>query len=211
MIIDMHIHTMISSTCSLIDPEECIRRAMDKGLDAICVTEHDTLEGGRVMKEIARQFDFLVLGGMEVMSREGHLLVYGYHSDIKGVPPAGEVIKRVSDAGGIVIPAHPWRQPFGWYSGAIDRPLEETEFARIFQVIEMYNGLSSAEENAMGKAFCAATGIHGIGGSDAHRIGDVGAVVTEFADDIEDESQLVEALKSGRYAPHIIKPLEERW
>jgi hypothetical protein len=211
MIIDMHIHTMISSTCSLIDPEQCIQRAVEQGLDAICVTEHDTLEGGRVMKEIGRQYEFLVLAGMEVMSREGHLLVYGYDNDIKGVQSAENVIKEVTAAGGIVVPAHPWRQPFGWYSGAIDRPLEETEFARIFQVIEMYNGLSTADENAKGKAFCAATGIHGIGGSDAHRIGDVGAVVTEFADDIADETQLVAALKSGRYVPHILRPLEDRW
>ena len=213
MIIDMHIHTMISSTCSLIDPEECIERAMEQGLDAICVTEHDTLEGGRVMKDIAQQFDFLVLAGMEVMSREGHLLVYGYGHDIKGVQAADDVIKEVTAAGGVVVPAHPWRQPFGWYSGAIDRPLEETEFARIFEIIEMYNGLSSAEENASGKAFCEATGRFGTGGSDAHRVADVGCVVTEFDDTLQitDEQSLVAALKTGRYHARILRPLEERY
>jgi predicted metal-dependent phosphoesterase TrpH len=205
MVVDMHVHTMIGSTCSLIDPEECIAKARDEGLDAICVTEHDSHEGGRVMKEIGRKQGFLVLAGMEVTSREGHLLVYGYGRDIKGVRQAAEIIAMVGAAGGIVVPAHPWRQPFGWYSGAIDRRLEETEFARIFKVIEMYNGLSSAEENKKGEAFRAETGIHGTGGSDAHRIENVGAVVTDFEEEFDNEADMVAALLGGRYRARIVR------
>jgi predicted metal-dependent phosphoesterase TrpH len=210
MIVDMHIHTMISSTCSMIDPDELVLKALDLGLDAICVTEHDTHEGGRVVKDIGRKQGLRVFTGMEVMSREGHLLVYGYGQDIKGVPAAADVVRAVTEAGGLVAPAHPWRRPFGWYSGALDRPLEETEFARMFKVIEMYNGMSSAAENQKGRAFCEATGNFGIGGSDAHNLLDVGAVVTEFADTISDETELVAALLTGHYTARIVTPWEAR-
>lgn len=205
MIVDMHVHTMIGSTCSLIDPMECIAKAKEQGLDAICVTEHDTHEGGLVMKEMGRREGLLVFAGMESMSREGHLLVYGYGMDIKGVRPAAEIIELVSEAGGIVVPAHPWRRPFGWYSGAIDRRLEDTDFATIFKVIEMYNGLSSAEENKTGEEFCRATGIFGTGGSDAHRVENIGSVITEFDDDFDNEKDMVAALLSGRYQARIVR------
>ena len=200
MIIDMHIHTMVSSPCSFIDPVECIETAIARGLDGICITEHDALEGSRVLKDIARGYDeIVVLSGIEVLSREGHLLVYGHDEDISGVPSAHEVIKIVSASGGIVVPAHPWRSPFGWYSGSLDRPLEETEFAKLFKVIEKFNGSSSPKQNKEGENYCLKTGVLGIGGSDAHNVNDIGCCVTVFEDAITDERELVAALRAGRY------------
>ena len=199
MKIDLHVHTMISSTCSHIDPEECIEAARAAGLDAICVTEHETLEGGLVMKEIGEKSGFAVFAGMELVSREGHILVYGYGGEIKGVPPAAEIVAMVEEAGGIAVPAHPWRRGFGWYSGAIERPLEETEFARMFKVVEMYNGTNTRDMNRTAEEFCRATGVRGMGGSDAHVISQVGAAFTVFDDEIEDEAGLAAALMGGRF------------
>jgi predicted metal-dependent phosphoesterase TrpH len=199
MIVDMHLHTMISSTCSLIDPDECITAALALGLDAICVTEHETLEGGRVMKELGKKSGLLVFAGMEVTSREGHILIYGYDKDIKGILPAAEIVRVVETAGGIAVPAHPWRRVFGWYTGPIERNLEETEFAKIFKVIEKYNGFNTAEQNKTADDFCAATGIFGTGGSDAHTVAQIGAAVTEFEDYFDNEKDLVSALRSGRF------------
>jgi len=200
MVIDMHVHTMVSSPCSSIDPVECIERALALGLEGICITEHDALEGSRVVKELARDYRKIrVFSGIEVLSREGHLLVYGYDADITGVPSAREVLDIVGKADGIVIPAHPWRLPFGWYSGSLDRPLEETEFAEFFRVIEKFNGASSIKQNQEGENYCARTGAFGIGGSDAHVTADLGCCVTVFEDEIADEKELVRALRSGRF------------
>ena len=204
MLIDMHVHTIVSSPCSSIDPVECIERALEAGLDAICVTEHETLEGARVVKEIAGGYPgFKVFVGIEVMSREGHLLVYGYEKDIPGVPPAAQVIKMVESAGGIVIPAHPWRSPFGWCSSVLDKPVEDTEFPSLFKVIEMYNGQQSIEQNQKGEDYCRNFNIPGTGGSDAHWISALGCAVTKFEEDLEDERHLVHALKSGRYSAEL--------
>jgi hypothetical protein len=191
---------MVSSPCSGIDPVECIETAIARGLNGICITEHDKIEGSLVVKDIARGYkEIVALSGIEVQSREGHLLVYGYDRDISGVPPAEEVISIVGAAGGIVIPAHPWRSPFGWYSGSIDRPLEDTEFAALFKVIELYSGSSSPKQNREAEAYCEKTGAAGIGGSDAHAINEIGCCVTEFDDKIENEEALIRALRSGRF------------
>ncbi len=200
MIVDMHVHTLVSSPCSVIDPVECIERAIELGLDGICITEHDTHEGAGVVKEIAAGFpEIVVFAGMEVMSREGHLLVYGYGKDIGGVPQAAEIVDMVSSNGGIVVPAHPWRQPFGWYSGVPGTPIEDTAFPKLFSVIEKYNGLQTIRQNARGKEYCDMMEISGIGGSDAHRLDCLGVAVTEFEDNPADERELAETIKSGRY------------
>lgn len=204
MIVDLHIHTMVSSLCSRIDPEELVRKARDIGLDAIAVTEHGELEGARVVKEIAAAQGFTVFEGMEALSREGHLLVFGYPHKLAETLPAREVVARVSAAGGIVIPAHPYRSPFGWYTSELKDPSEDREFAELFTVVEMYNGLSSLKENKNCERMCAELGKFGTGGSDAHRIENVGCCVTVFdADDITDERRLVEELKKGRFAAKI--------
>ena len=204
MIVDMHIHTIVSSPCSSIDPLECIETAISLGLDAVCITEHETLEGARVIKELAAGYsEIRVFEGIEVLSQEGHLLVYGYSEDIKGVPSAREVIEIVESAGGIVVPAHPWRKPFGWYTGGLDKPVEDTEFPRLFSVIEMYNGLQSQSQNQLGEDYCRNFGVRGIGGSDAHWMEGLGAVVTEFEEDIEDERHLVHLLRNGSYTARL--------
>lgn len=211
MKIDMHIHTIVSSTCSTIDPIECLEKAIELGLDGICITEHDTHEGARVVKEIAADFpDIIVFEGMEIMSREGHLLIYGYGEDIGGVPPAEEIVKIVTGAGGIVIPAHPWRQPFGWYSGGVPGTgIEDTKFPELFSVIEKHNGLQSPEQNGKGEKYCEKMGVRGIGGSDAHWIDGMGVAITEFEDEPADEWELVQAIKNGAYESRLTERYHE--
>jgi hypothetical protein len=212
MIFDLHIHTIVASTCSSIDPVECVEAAIARGLDGICVTEHDSLEGGRALKQIAADYPrLIVLEGMEVSSREGHLLVYGFDREIKGSPHARDVIDAVSSAGGIVIPAHPWRAPFGWYSGSLEKPLEDTDFPELFSIIEKYNGLSSPEQNRCADEYCAKTSALGAGGSDAHVASDIGCCVTVFEDEITDERSLVEALLSGRFRAEMRDSYHKLW
>ena len=45
MLIDLHVHTNISSRCSSLMPEELVDKARELGLDAVCVTEHGTFAG----------------------------------------------------------------------------------------------------------------------------------------------------------------------
>ena len=42
-------------------------------------------------------------------------------------------------------------------------------------------------------------GYHGFGGSDSHLVSFIGVCATEFDDDIDDEQDLVAALKAGAY------------
>jgi hypothetical protein len=65
--------------------------------------------------------------------------------------------------------------------------------------IEVGNGKLSPDENDMARKVSEKLGLPGTGGSDAHRIDEVGKWLTFFERDIQDENQLVEELHAGRF------------
>lgn len=194
----------------MIAPEECLEKAIEAGLDAICITEHGTLEGAREMKSLASKYkEIKVFAGMEVAARECHILVFGYSRDMYGNIPAREVVRLVEAEGGIAIAAHPWRFPFGWFRTPKQSASAEADFNRLFKVIEMYNGYSTPNDHARAEGYCRRYLVPGTGGSDAHSPEDIGAVVTQFVSDIENEEQLVKALKSGSFVAKLRKKYYE--
>jgi predicted metal-dependent phosphoesterase TrpH len=65
--------------------------------------------------------------------------------------------------------------------------------------IEVGNGKLSPDENDMARKVAEKLGLPGTGGSDAHRVDEVGKWVTVFEKEIQDENQLVEELHAGRF------------
>ena len=43
MLIDLHCHTKVHSACSALTPEALVRAARARGVDGVCITEHDAL------------------------------------------------------------------------------------------------------------------------------------------------------------------------
>lgn len=52
MLIDMHMHEMTFSKDSFLKLDEMVRIAKEKGLDAICITDHDSMGGERLCGRI---------------------------------------------------------------------------------------------------------------------------------------------------------------
>ncbi len=75
---DFHIHSALSP-CGDDDmtPNNIVNMAMLKGLDAIAVTDHNTVRNLRVIEKIAGEKDILLLPGMELETAEEiHMLCY---------------------------------------------------------------------------------------------------------------------------------------
>ncbi|GAB4347781.1 MAG: hypothetical protein Kow0099_30020 [Candidatus Abyssubacteria bacterium] len=199
MLVDIHCHTIYSGDSSL-EPEELIHAARQRGLDAVCVTEHDSFSASKPVEEIARREAFLVFRGVEINTDKGHILAFGvtddgwkspkgYYSPIESVRP------KVEACGGILIPAHPFRSLGG-----------ASAFNNIFNMdyitaIEVLNGENTERENAMGIEAWKKLGIPGVGGSDCHSLTQVGRCATWFERDITSVAQLIEEVRSGRVAP----------
>ncbi len=202
MLIDLHVHTYPRSQCSDIDPGELIQEAKKIGLDGFCLTEHQVLWDKKEIKELENSQGIKIFCGNEITTAQGDVLVFGLDKDIQGIITAQELQKEVQAQGGFSIAAHPFRGFKTFGIGQLDMSLDNATKKKIFthvDAIEIKNGKVSDQENSM--AFKVADKLQMIGtvGSDAHRIQEIGTHVTIFDQDLKDETDLINALRAGRF------------
>jgi hypothetical protein len=191
--IDLHVHSHLSGD-NLSDPEECIRRAIELGLQGLAFTEHYSYGASEPLEPLVERYRdrILVLRGVEFSAAEGHCLVFGVDTDRLALSyaPVDELTREVNRRGGVVIPSHPYRGG----SGLGDRILTLAGIA----AVEGHNGCNHRTFNQRAIRAAGRLGIPITGGSDAHRPGEVGSCYTEFPERVTAEN-LVGLLKSGRY------------
>jgi hypothetical protein len=76
--VDLHVHTPGSADVhgSYADatPDDIVRAALDAGLDAIAITDHNTVGWVDAVRAVAAGTGLVVFPGIELSTREGHLL-----------------------------------------------------------------------------------------------------------------------------------------
>ncbi|MDY6967054.1 MAG: PHP domain-containing protein [Spirochaetota bacterium] len=206
MIIDMHIHTIPASQCSEITPVELIEEAISIGLDGICLTEHDKIWDSEEIRKLSEEHNFLVLGGVEITSMDGDILVFGLDKECEGIVSINELRKKVDEVGGVMIAAHPFRGAFiegkDFSIPGLSLSVEEASkkpYLKQMDTIEAINGENSDIENEFTMNVCNMLNLKGTGGSDAHTLQEVGRSVTIFENRIENVQDLIRELKAGRY------------
>lgn len=202
MRIDLHIHTSPRSACSYLDPLELIQEARRLKLDGICLTEHQVLWDIGDVEELARQGGIKIFRGNEFTTNQGDILVFGFYKDIKELLMIQELKEEVKTAGGFMIAAHPFRGFKTFGIGQLQMTVEQAcqrKALEFVDALEVGNGKLSPDENDMARKVAEKLNLPGTGGSDAHRVDEVGKWVTVFEKEIRDERELVQALHAGRY------------
>ena len=194
---DLHVHTTVSSPCSLMDPETLVLRAIEEGLDAVCVTEHEEIAGADVTRALGQKRGFSVFRGIEIYTEFGDMLVFGLYRDAPSwKTPFADLLELCADAGAVIVPAHPCR-----VAGELERIHGAERVAAMLSnvtAIETHNGGCTPEANEAALSLARGNGLPGIGGSDAHHIFQVGRCITIFEDEPATDEELVAALKAGR-------------
>ena len=198
MKIDLHVHTMYSYDSDM-DPRHMVRRAQEMGLDAVCVTEHNTYEQSAPVLEAANEIGFTVLRGVELSTTVGHIIVFGLtwdcwktrtgHSRLSG----DAVVELVEAVQGAAVIAHPFKPGYQFYAR------ELAEHPRICAV-ETCNGQCLDRQNREARELARILSLPGTGGSDAHAMHEIGSCYTEFSSWIDNEQDLVAALLAGNVA-----------
>jgi len=203
-VFDLHIHTQKYSDCSFIHPEELIAQALEAGLQGIALTEHGMRwpdEEFTKLKKLANPRGLVLINGQEISARneknerEGDFLVFGVNYSLTGRYAAAELAELVHDQNGIIIAAHPYklsRRAKTHYYGAGDKI-----YHLPIDAIELYHPDHSSLAVAKVQKAMQKLGIPGVGGSDAHKIFNVGSCVTLFENEIKSEADFVDQIRQG--------------
>jgi len=172
------------------------------GLDVVCATDHNTIEGALRLRELADGFRVIV--GEEVSTRDGEIIGLFLERAIPRDLSAEETIARIHEQGGLVSIPHPYSHNRLY---RIRREVLERVWPTI-DAIEVFNAREAiANDNRRALAFARLHGIPGAVGSDAHRPWEIGRAYVEVAD-FAGRDDFIASLKggavTGRLAGHAI-------
>ncbi len=194
MLIDLHFHTAAYSRCSQIDLEEGVRQARERGLDALCITDHESRGAYTSAYRLSQRYGLKLLIGVELMSCQGDLLCFGLSRLPSQQLDAQTLIDQVRTEGGAVIAAHPYRDH--------ERCLRDSLFDLTgISAIEVHNSSTSSAEHQRATRSAELLGLPQVGGSDAHRLDQVGTFATRFAAPVTCLQELIEQLNCGSVHP----------
>lgn len=80
MLVDMHLHECTYSTDSFLHLEEIVSIARQKGLDAICITDHDSMGLRERAEAYSREIGYPIFVGVEFFSLWGDITAWGIGS-----------------------------------------------------------------------------------------------------------------------------------
>src|ERR1700676_422708 len=127
---DLHMHTNLGDGWA--SPARIIEVAIARGLDLIAVTDHDHVEGAQRVADLLAKGDYplRMIPGVEVSTRQGHLLGLFVKKAPKHMRPVEESIDAIKEQGGLVIVPH----PFGRLVPSLSRAKIETLLAKGYAI-----------------------------------------------------------------------------
>lgn len=197
-IADLHIHTTYSWD-GLSDVRAVLKQAAHHCyLDVIAITDHDEIRGALEALEYAPEYGIEVIPGIEVSTREGHLLALFVTQMIPANLSLLETLQRVANLGGIAIAAHPMmRNDYSLSAESLYRAAAHPEARKILVGIETYNGgLVFNHSNTSARLLARKLNLSAVGNSDAHLVSMIANGVTAFEG--KTRQDLRQALISGK-------------
>lgn len=173
MRVDLHVHTRFSPD-SLTPLRDVVRWAERHDLDALAITDHDTVAGARALAEMA---PFPVIVGSEITTAQGDLIGLFLREDVPpGLSPR-ETAERIHEQGGLVYVPHPMDRVRTSALG-----LEALiGIAEQIDLIEVLNArVTFALDNRHAGALARAFRVPGGAGSDAHQGFEIGRAYVEM-------------------------------
>lgn len=196
MLIDVHLHTNRYSSCGRASPEEMIEGAIGAGLEAVVLTEHDMIWPLHELRVLRRAYPELrIFRGAEVTCNDSRadIIVLGVQ-DLDWVGQdrrPHQLLKRVHEAGGIGILAHPFRLAPSVPGEFLLSPPDAYEVVSLNMPSFARKRAETLEELWPNARPLAA--------SDAHQVAGLGAYAISLAQDVANESELAAAIWEGAF------------
>ncbi|MCJ2533690.1 MAG: PHP domain-containing protein [Candidatus Thermoplasmatota archaeon] len=201
--LDLHIHSQYSEDATG-SPKDIIKILQKKGLQGMAIADHNTVEGGLKALKVKPK-EFIVIPGVEISTKDGHMLALNVTENIKRHLSVEETVEKIIDAGGLPVAPHLFRN----MSGIKKEKLRNIQTK--ISAIEVFNSCSLPQTNLKTAKIAKEYGLGGTGGSDAHDPIYAGyAYTTVDNTDINIDSILSEINKKKTWGEGITMPLEYR-
>jgi len=188
--LDMHTHSEFSpdSRTPLKAQAAALKAA---GIDVVCATDHNTIEGALRLRELADGVRVIV--GEEISSRDGEIIGLFLEQPVPRDRSAEETIALIKEQGGIVSIPHPFSRNRLYHikRAALERVYSQIDCIEIFNAREAF-----AADNRRAEAFAKEHDLPGAVGSDAHRVSEIGRAWIEV-DEFAGRDDFVAALRGG--------------
>jgi len=196
MLVDMHIHEKTFSLDSFLSLDEIVAIAKSRGLDAVCITDHDSMGLRQYCEEYSRKTGFPIFVGIEFFSLQGDITGFGIDSFPDHRVSAQEFIDHVNKSGGFCTACHPFRKNM--------RGLEDNlRTVKGLHGVEVLNGSTPMDLNRTALQYCRELGLKAIGASDAHVPENVAKYVTWLPEKVDNLKDFVAQLHQCETRPAI--------
>lgn len=165
--VELHSHTHASPDCGLAPPR-LIGLLQARGIDAIAVTDHNTMAGAFEMAEIS---PVPVILSEEIKSTAGDIIGLFLSEPIPRDMSPGETVGAIKEQGGLVLVPHPFdslrRSALG--RAAVDSICEHIDILEVFNARTL-----RSRDNDAARAYAHEHGLVASVGSDSHIPREVG-------------------------------------
>jgi hypothetical protein len=161
---------------------EVLESAVRAGLDVIAVTDHNEIQGSLEAREICSGYEVEAIPGVEVSTREGHLVALFVEQNIPRGMSAIDTLLQIREMGGLGIVPHPQQPvPNSITLHSIRKALEHPLARETLLGIEVCNmNPSHSPYNRHSQQIADGLPLAHIASSDAHMASMIGAGVTHF-------------------------------
>ncbi len=197
---DFHIHTRYSRD-SILSEEKFIRRAVERGLTHVAITNHNNVEGAIAVRDHVAKMglsgELTVILGEEVSSSDGEIVGIFLTRTIPRGLTADETADAIHAQGGLVSIPHPY-DPFRG-SHIREEPLIRLAEAGKIDMVEVFNSrVTFQRHNEKAADFAHHYRIPGIAASDSHSSFEV-AMSFNALPDFDSSAELREALPENEW------------
>jgi predicted metal-dependent phosphoesterase TrpH len=176
---DLHLHTLASD--GLMSARALLEHAEHStDLDVIAITDHDETSAALAAREYAAQqaFRVQVVPGVEVTTRDGHLLALFVEERPPALRPLAATAEWILHRGGLCVAPHPFTR---WTHSLNRRAMLEAVANSWLAGLEVLNAsLAGRGSRPHAVRFAGQHRLAAVGGSDAHMLGVVGLAQTRF-------------------------------
>jgi len=167
--VDFHVHTEYSND-SFLTLRKLLKTVERKGLDAIAITDHDSMEAFAELEQNEYYgCKVKVIKGCEFKTKIGDIIGIFISKKLDYNSPR-DLIRKIHKAGGVAIVPHPFKNDCR----------NEGFIKDNVKVIEVLNGRTGKRGNQLAEKFAEKNHLIGIYSSDAHTSYELGRTYVEF-------------------------------